>query len=289
MTLFFLFLISAFISGGVNYTFVKFGVSEISPLVFIFLRFSIASLIVFFFWVRKREVIKKEDLVKIFPFAINVILFSYGLKNTTLLAGGIIALIIPILVAILGHYLLNEKLLRNHIIGLILALAGVSFFVLESLEKQNALSFGSTLGNLTIVISSTSFAFYTVGVKKLSKKYSSVAILFFTFLIPAIISGILAPIELITHTFDPAKVNFVGVVSVIVLSVAAVIFYFLYQWFVKHISAFVASLVIYAALIFTSLSGILFFGEEITLKFVFGSAFILLGVFYATTYGYIKK
>ncbi len=289
MVVFLLFLACAFIAGGINFTFVKLGVQEFSPLVFIFSRFLLASIILFFPWLRRREMMSVKDLVKISPFTLNVILFSFGLANTTILAGGTITLIIPILVGILSYYLLNEKLKKNHIIGLIFALVGVSFILVESFGKQNSQAFGSVLGNLTLVISSTSFAFYTVGVRKLSDKYLPTTILFFTFLTACLFSGILVPIELVNHSFKMESITSIGFTSVIILSIAAVLLYFMYQWIIKHASAFAASLMLYGQFIFTNLAGTILFNEKLSVKFVFGSALILLGVFVATTYGYIKR
>lgn len=85
----------------------------------------------------------------------------------------------------------------------------------------------------------------------------------------------------------------ITIVGIICLSMAvifsSVIMYFLIQFGIQKTNAFTGSLTLYIAPFFTAFAAIPIFGEKITWELIIGGILILFGVFYATTYRYIKK
>jgi drug/metabolite transporter, DME family len=84
------------------------------------------------------------------------IAFIYAVKNTSTANAALLASITPLLAAVLGRFLLGERLTRVTLLALTLALVGLVVMVAGDLGR------GSMKGNIAACISSVGFAGYTI-------------------------------------------------------------------------------------------------------------------------------
>lgn len=283
------FLAVSFIGGGLNGVFVRIVSQEMGSLTGTFLRFFFATGLLLPFWLQRKEPLTRSDLVKFLPFSFNVILFSFAILYTSLTMSNIIYALVPLWVAMLGFFLLGEKLSDQHVWGLLVSLLGMAILVKGSFASGDIRSFGQPLGNLLIVLGVVFWGFWLVAARTLSKKYSITTTLFFSFLITTLVLVPLLPFEGSMRMFqwDITAKGWGSLIGVILFS--SVANYFIYQWLIKNTSAFIASFVQYGAVVFGALTGVIVFAEKLTGELVLGGGFVIVGVFLATTYTQLKK
>ncbi|GEM_PF-5951496 len=284
-----LFLLTALV-GGTGAPLVKFALTQFPPITMVFLRALLAAVLIYPFVFRKVS-FKKQGIKYLICanilFAINWLLFSLGVAQTSVIMAQIMYVPTAIIVAAIGYIFLKEKINKEQIFGLILTISGISFLIASSINQQGVLSFGSPIGNLLIAFGMLAWASYLVISRKISKEFPPEAITFFNFLITIPIALILIPLE---KSPLPSSVTFVSVVALLsIVFVSSIGFFILIQLLIKHTSAFIASLAIYPMTIFATIAGVVFYGEKITMNFLIGAAFVLFGVFIATSYKFARK
>ena len=172
---------------GLNYVIAK-GImpDHLQPRVIILFRVVGATII---FWLVanffSQEKIEKTDFPRLalsglFGIAINQIMFFEGLNLTTPINASIIMVSTPILVLVLAHFIIGEKISLQKIIGIALGATGASYLILH----QGSISFTSNtfVGNLFVLINAASYAAFLVIVKPLMKKYSAITVMKWVFL-----------------------------------------------------------------------------------------------------------
>lgn len=287
---FLVFLLISFIGGAVNGILIRFIALEIPPLTGSFIRFAVAAAVLLPFWLQKKEFIKKKDLLKVLPFSINAALFAIAIQYTSIIMANILYALVPVLVAFLGYLLLREKLAKQHIVGFLVSLVGTAILIKGSLETSDIFTFGEPLGNFLIIAGVLSWGFWIVGARSLSKSYSSLAIIFFVFLISAILLLVTLPFEWSIRPFILSNITTTGFASLLgVIFLSSIALYYLYQWLIKNTSAFLASLVAYGSIAFGVLAGPVILHERLTAQLIIGVVFVICGVFFATTYTQLKK
>ncbi len=183
----------------------------------------------------------------------------------------------PIFTAILAHITIKgERLNRNLIIGSLTALIGVGLVVFNGkfILKLNP------LGDLLSVAAAISWAFYSVIMKRLDKKYDIFYITRKVFLYGIIT---LLPIFVINPIHFNPKILLNGAVigNLLFLGViASTICYILWNLALKHIGTVRTSNYIYFIPIVTLITSVIVLDELITIFAILGTAFILFGVYY---------
>ncbi|MEK7451150.1 MAG: DMT family transporter [Patescibacteria group bacterium] len=286
--------IANFIGGALSPLFVKLGIREFPPITFTALRFIIATLVFLPFFIKKRERLSLKDNISLSKnsifFSINVALYAIGLQYTTVIMSQIFYTLVPIIVGILSYFILKEKFTKNKIIGSLLAFVGIIFLLVESIQKQQSLTFGTPLGNFIIFLAVTSWSFYIVLSKRLTGIYSPITTSFYSFILTMIILGLIAPIELLMRPFNINSVTSSGIFSLLGVGIiSSAVSFSLIQFGIKRTTAFSASIFQYLAPLFASITAIPILGEKPTLPLMLGGALIIFGVFYATTYQYVKR
>jgi drug/metabolite transporter (DMT)-like permease len=113
-------------------------------------------------------------------------MFFKGLQLSTPINSGVIVTLTPIIILILSAFFLKEKLTRFKFLGIILGFIGALLLILygNSTKVINApnISFGNTM----LLINAVSFGAYLVMVKPLTKKYSTVTLMKWMFLLGVI-------------------------------------------------------------------------------------------------------
>lgn len=275
----------------------KIGLQFSAPLVFIFFRFLFATIIFFpfFYFSSKKQKLYKDDykkfiIVSAFLF-INVTFFTIGVQFTTALMSQILYMSTPIVVGIFGNWFLQEKLTREKIVGLFIAMCGVGFLLYQSIYKQTTLTFGTFLGNSIILIGVLGYSGWILYSRSIinSKKYNSSQVAFFTFFFITLYLTILLPFQ---QNIAASPVHFIssrGIIDAVYVSIGSIVLYFFMQLGIKKTSAFTASLFQYLGPFFTAAVSMPILHEKPTITLIIGGLLVVLGVFYATTYPYIRK
>lgn len=286
-----IFLATCLIGGGANPTLIKMAVGELPPITVTWLRVSGAVLILLPFFLSSRERIPFKSLYKVLPFGLNLVLFSIGIQFTSVVMGNMLYSIDPIIVAFFGYIFLKEKLTMHSFIGLIVSLMGVAILISGSIKTSDLHSYGTPLGNSIVGLASLIWAFWFVTSRDLTKKYSNTTIIFYASLVTSLLLLPLLPFEWSAYALSLQSFFSPRTLSIIlgVILITALLFQFLNQWLLKNTSAFFSSLTSYGSVFFAGLSGMIFFGENITIQLFLGGLFIITGVFLATTYKHIKN
>ena len=184
----------------------------------------------------------------------------------------------PLLTAILSHiYLKNEKLNRRLIQGSALALLGVSLVVLNGrfVLKLNP------VGDLLSFTAALCWAFYTILLKQVSTRYSTLFITrktFFYGLLTVLPAFLVHPLTTDTEIlFQPVVVG-----NVLFLGAAASLFcYFFWSVIIRKLGAVQTTNYVYIVPAVTLVMSSLFLDETITAFAIVGTTCILSGVFWA--------
>jgi drug/metabolite transporter (DMT)-like permease len=179
-------LITANIIYGVNYSIAKAVMPEhIKPLALVVLRTTSAAIL---FWITSlflpKEPVNRKDLLylagcSLFGIFINQILFLSGLNMTTPINSSIIVSTNPIFAFIFAALILHEKITFLKGSGLAIGLSGVLLLILQNGTPDIASS--TFLGDIFTLVNTTSWAFYTVIIKKMLEKYHPVTVMKWVF------------------------------------------------------------------------------------------------------------
>lgn len=100
----------------------------------------------------------------------NQFLYLYGMKFTTAANGALLYAFTPVLVLILSHFILKEKITPKKSLGIFLAFAGIAIVIFE---KGVDFSSGYAYGNLMILIAVLAWALFTIMGKAMIVKYGA--------------------------------------------------------------------------------------------------------------------
>lgn len=271
---------------GLNYVIAKGIMPDfMQPRVIILLRVVGASLI---FWVVSsffnNEKIDKKDfprlmLSALFGIAMNQIMFFEGLNLTTPINASIIMVGTPILVLVLSHFLISDKITFNRLIGILLGAAGAGYLILT----QGSISFSSStfVGNILILINAAAYGTFLVIVKPLMKKYNALTVMKWVFLFGTIY---VIPFSLnLALEADYAAIPFRIWMSIsYVILFTTVIAYFLNNFSLKTVSPTVNSAYIYLQPFLAATFALSVNEDRITLTKVIAAILIFLGVYFAS-------
>ena len=178
---------------GMNHTIAKVVMPHyVGPFGFIMLRVVGASIL---FWsvsfITPKETIERKDFFKIastslFGMCINMLMFFKGLQLSTPINSGVIVTLTPIIILILSAFFLNEKLTRFKVLGIILGFIGAILLILYGNSSRVINAPNVSLGNIMLLINAICFGAYLVMVKPLTKKYSTITLMKWMFLLGVI-------------------------------------------------------------------------------------------------------
>ena len=208
---------------------------------------------------------------------IALICIFYSIRNMPLSISTVIQYTYPIFISIFAVFLIKEKINFNLIIGLFLGWFGILIILnpyqSTSYEIDKLAIFIAFSGAIT-----TSLAY--IAVKKLSKQEDIFIIIKYFPLISVIT---LIPI-VYANWITPQVSDLIWIIGIGIFTQAGQTFLTLG---LKNLPASQASSINYLQVIFGSIWGIYLFGEKITINFVIGSIFVLLGTIITT--GKIQK
>jgi|TARA_B110000285_G_scaffold109315_1_gene124065 drug/metabolite transporter (DMT)-like permease len=175
---------------GINHTVAKVIMPHyIGPFGFIMLRVVGATILFWLLslWIPK-EKIDRKDYPRIFGasllgMCINMLMFFKGLQLSTPINSGVIVTLTPIIILILSAYFLKERLSGLKYLGIFLGFSGALLLILYGNPSQVSDAPNVPLGNIMMLINAISYAAYLVTVKPLTKKYSTITLMKWMFLL----------------------------------------------------------------------------------------------------------
>lgn len=179
---------------GINHTIAKDLMPYvIEPYGFIFLRISGAAALFWLFSIGfPNEKIEKSDMLRfvacgLFGMTINMLMFFKGLSLSTPINSSVVITLVPVILLILSAVFLKEKITWRKYVGIGLGLLGALALIFFGIKKQNNAP-NIPLGNILFLINATSYSIYLIIVKPLVKKYHSITLMKWFFLIAFVIN-----------------------------------------------------------------------------------------------------
>lgn len=269
-----------------NFVVAKYALREIPPLLLGALRFTVAGLVIlpWFVWRRMQasEPLKlKGDVLKLLLLGIcgvgaNQTTFLLGLGRTSVAHAALILALTPMLVLFLSSWVGHERLTRNKIVGLCIAISGIAALQVRSFLTGHA----SPVGDLFIFLASATFAMFTVGGKSVRQHFDGLTINTFAY----VGSGIaLSPVTMwAAWEFPLASVSATGWLSILYMAVfPSVVSYMIYYHALQYMAPSRVASLGYLQPILATMFAVPLLGEKITLSLVLGGCLVLLGVFWA--------
>ena len=139
----------------------------------------------------KKEKKVFKDILVFVPLAlfgafVAQVFMTWGTRYSLASNAAILTLSLPVITALFAFLVLKEKMNKIRWISFIIAIVGV---VLCSTGDIREMDFSSkyALGNLLIFLAIVGNAYYNVGIKKISKRYTEMEMVFFTYVIMVIL------------------------------------------------------------------------------------------------------
>ncbi len=259
---------------------------NIDPIYLAFLRYIISGVIIFVIGIKdikKRELKLKEFRGVILTGVIGITI-AIGLFHTSLLyieaaKGAVIFSLNPVFSAFFAYLLLNERLSKGTVVGMVIGFIGV-YIVSFGFE---VVRFSSIKGPLLMFLSAVFFGCYIVLSKKYVKiygKFTATGIIF--------ISGAVCYIPMIKSY----KIEEFGKTFPIVLYLAIFatgVAYICYFYGLSHVSVAAGSSMFYLKPVMATILAIIYLKEELKIEFYIGVVVIFVGLGIATFYDKLRR
>ncbi|WP_102347523.1 DMT family transporter [Bacillus sp. Marseille-P3661] len=226
-----------------------------------------------------RKNLKGIMVTAIFGVFAHHLCLALGLTMTTASKAGLILGLVPLSTSILAMFFLGEKLTIPRLIGILFALIGVYFIVVNG---SNTLS-GLSIGDIYIFGAVITQAISIILIKKLSADMDSRQMTGLMFLFGStllfVASLFIGQNDSNSFSGTPMYVWFVLLGSAVV---ATGLGHMLYNYAIHRLGAGSASIFTNLTPFFSLMGSALFLGERIVMEHIIGFIFIILGVILGT-------
>jgi drug/metabolite transporter (DMT)-like permease len=272
---------SAFIAG-------KIAVQSFEPATVAFLRFLGAAVLLFplmFLMEKNRQKPTLKDyglfaVLGLTGIALYNICFFIATKHAPVIKSSLFIASNPVLIVLLSGLFLKETITRNHIIGMIVALTGVTFIITDG-QVFSLFQIGFETIDFVLLGAVICWALYSVVGKVVLKKYSAVesttyAVAFGTLF--------LLPFSLVETSWQDVQGATLSTwISIAHMSIfVTVVAFIMYYYGIKEIGAAKASIFINVMPVSAVLMATFFLNETFTWAHAIGAAFVLSGVYIGT-------
>ena len=255
---------------------------QIKPLALVALRsISAASL----FWITSlfmpREKVNSKDLMfllfcSLFGVVTNQILFLVGLNYTSPVNSSIIVSTNPIFAFIFAALILRENITFLKGIGLAIGLTGVLLLILQNGTPD--ISSKTFLGDLSTLVNTISWAFYTVIIKRMLEKYHPVTVMKWTFFFGMFITISIGYPQWSSTDWTAISINgWLGIGFVVLF--ATYIGYLLISFGLRRLSPTIVSTYTYLNPVIAAYLASLMGQDHIDLVMIISAILIFAGVF----------
>jgi len=263
---------------------VKIVTEEINPIHLGFLRFIVATPLMFLILLirKKGNYIPAKELPSLSILGLTGVTLLYlfqfvGINYTNASTSAVLINTNVIFIALLSVLFLKEPLSKKRILGISLSFLGVVVIVLSNLQEENFnLHNLFFIGSILILLSALCWAIYSIIGKQLLKKYDTLTVTTYAFgfgtlfYIPFIFSSIIFSIQ---------KISLNVLLAVFYLAIICSVFgYVGWYYALKNIEASKAAVFLNLIPLF-AIAMSFFLGETIASFFLLGATLIIYGVY----------
>lgn len=265
----------------------KVYVTDISPMMLLFLRILVASIAFLPIFVNSGVWKKKKFKTLVFISllsTVNVAFFMWGIQYTTASASQLIYAAQPMLNLLVSNYIIKDRRYPVYsYIGVIVGLMGLGLILYQSSVGHGETISGNIFGNLLIVVAMLGWFWYIMLSKKLSKDFSPLELSSTAVYVSLAVTSLLLLFQ-IRFTRTPIHLSLAGVIGAVYMGLfGTFLTYILMQIAIKRLSTLTVNLTSYVQPLCVAVLAIIFLGEKLTLVFVAGSILVFLGVFLTAT------
>jgi drug/metabolite transporter (DMT)-like permease len=285
-----LYLLIAVLFWGFSYIAIKVCLTELEPVQMISARLLMASPVLYVIAkLTGRSIWVKEKRIKLL-FAAFVVFMHFwvmatGMEDTSASNTAWILTTAPIFIAMLSWFALREPFTTWQWIGLAIACAGV--FALVSNGSMANIGWIKSRGDLIVLGSCVTWAFYTVGMRDITRRVDPLVA---TFWISTLAGIVFVPYTLVTtgvHKFLTLQGS--TTVALVFLGVCCfALAFWLWSEGLKNQPAGEVGVYLYIEPLFAMIGGWLILKEPITIWLFIGAALISLGVYLSERFGRMK-
>jgi drug/metabolite transporter (DMT)-like permease len=275
-------LVVVMVMWGGTYVVTKAGVDELPPMLFALLRFGVASLLLVPLALLRGGRAKLPRpipwrtllLMGLTGVGVYYIGFNLALTYTTASQGALIQSSIPAITTIMAMVWLGERLSRQRVLGIVLAVVGVLLIVARTSPDASARS--PLVGNLLMFGTVLVWGVYTI----LAKRVADVDIIAITASVAVIGTIMLVPAALIEAAGKPVPaISSASWLRILYLGgLASAAGYLLYGRALRDLDASLVGAFVNLAPVIGVVSGVVILGEAIAPIAIVGGALVLLGV-----------
>ena len=269
---------------GVNFSAVKYALTDFFPLSFTLVRFFLASLFLFGVMGFRREAfgIERRDRWPVIALGFTGItlyniLFMYGLERTTASNSALFIATSPLFAAVLQSLGKGERLTLRNALGFLLSFFG-ALLIIRARTEAFTLSWQNLAGDVLTLCAAFSWALYTILAGPLLQRYSPVKVTAYAMGLGTVLLLPFGMGELARQSWSNVSILTWAALAFAAFAAGGVAYVLWYQG-VKRIGA--ARTIVYhylmpvAAVIFAALA----LHERITVLHLLGGAAVLSGVY----------
>jgi len=261
----------------------KWSLQNIHPFTLAFLRFAIASAILFPFAIREVNIERKDIpqifLLSFFGITVNISFFFLALTRTASINAPIIGSAAPLFIILASVFFLKEKLKMRVLFGACMGFIGIFLIVARPIIESGFDS--SVVGNLFLIVATIGSIIHVILTKEIDRKHKPIALAFCSFVIGAFTFLPMLTQEVAVYGFLK-NLTMAGIVGIIFGGVfSSALAYFLFYWSMQNISASEAGLFTYLDPIIAVLIAVPLLGEIPTTTYIVGSLLIFGGIYTA--------
>lgn len=273
-------LLLAMLLWGSSFIALKLAVTDLSPMIVVFMRMAIGAVafLTVWPWLRHGFVYQAGDWkyllgMALFEPCLYFIFEAQALRYTSAGQAGMITAMLPLMVAIAAFFILKERSGWRQWLGFGIAVIGVIWMTLTGEDSEQAPN--ALLGNLLEFLAMVSAVGYTLLVKHLTRRYSA-------FLLTALQSFVgtlfFFPLALASPWPEQISLSTFGLLIYLglIITLGA---YGLYNYSLTHLKATVAAGYTNLLPVFTLLFSMLLLGERLVLSQWLAIGLVFVGVF----------
>jgi len=264
-----------------SFVVVKIGTRDISPIHIGFLRFLVATPLMFLVILLKKmkpRRVNYKDLPALVILALTGVTLLYvfqftGIKYTTASTSAVLINTNVMFIAILSFLILRESFTLKKVAGILLSFLGATIIV-----TNGYLDIGSSfLGDVLILLSAFCWAVYSIVGKRLLDKYDPLTLNAYAFAL-----GVVFYFPFVIKDFGSVfSISLGGWLIVLYLALFCSIFGYIAWYFVlSHVEASKAAIFLNLIPLFTILLSLLI-GEIVTMFLIAGAVCIIYGIYLA--------
>lgn len=277
-------LLTTVVLWGLSFIAIKIVLQSFSPLIYMFLRFSLATLIMFsiLLW----QGIPKLDrathfklfLTGLFEPGLYYYFETLGLTLTTATKASIILATLPIWVTILARIFLHERISKRNLFAIFMSAAGISVLILGQGDLTGLKKV--FIGDLLIFGAALCAAIYMILARDLGSKLSSLVITSYQFLYGSLLFLPLFIYQYPSHSWS--AVTFDSTLAFLFLVLfCSVAGYFLYNYALTQIPASRAAVFLNGVPLVTAVAAALILHEYLTSLQITGALMVIAAVLIA--------